>query len=68
MNTAAGGKIKFSNQIQLLKVMILGAFACSRVKFLNFNSSVRAEQSFAIRYPNVVIKSLCGNLDICLNY
>jgi len=21
-----------------------------------------------IHYPNVVIKSLCGNLDICLNY
>jgi len=27
-----------------------------------------AEQSFTIRYPNVVIKALCGNLDICLNY
>jgi len=34
----------------------------------NFNSSVRAEQSFAIPYPNVVIKLLCGNIDICLNY
>jgi len=34
----------------------------------NFNSSVRAERSFAIRYLNVVIKPLCGNLDICLNY
>ena len=34
----------------------------------NFNSLVRAKQSFAIRYLNVVIKSLCGNLDICLNY
>jgi len=34
----------------------------------NFNSSVRAEQSFAIRYLNVVIKPLCSNLDICLNY
>jgi len=40
----------------------------SELSFLNFNSSVRAEQAFAIRYPNVVIKSLCGNLDICLNY
>jgi len=27
---------------------------------LNFNSLVRAEWSFLIRYPNVVIKSLCG--------
>jgi len=35
---------------------------------LNFNSSVRTEQSFAIRYPNIVITSVCGNLDICLNY
>ena len=34
----------------------------------NINSSVRAERSFAIRYLNVVIKPLCGNLDICLNY
>ena len=34
----------------------------------NFNSLVRAEQLFAIRYPNVAIKPLCGNLDICLNY
>jgi len=35
---------------------------------LNINSSVKAEQSLAIRYPNVVIKSLCGNLDIYLKY
>ena len=34
----------------------------------NSNSSVRAEQSFAIHYLNVVIKPLCGNLDIRLNY
>ena len=40
----------------------------SEVSTLNFNSSVKAEQSFAIQYPNVVFKSLCGNLDICLNY
>jgi len=33
----------------------------------NLNSSVRAERSFVIRYLNVVIKPLCGNLDICLN-
>jgi len=33
----------------------------------NFNS-VGAEQSFAIHYLNVIIKPLCGNLDICLNY
>jgi len=34
----------------------------------NFNSSVRAERSFAICYLNVVIKPLCGILDICLNH
>jgi len=34
----------------------------------NFNSSVRAEHSFVIRYLDIVIKPLCGNLDICLNY
>jgi len=39
----------------------------SELSSLNFNSSVRAEQSFAIRYSNVVIKSPCGNLDIFLN-
>jgi len=40
----------------------------SELSSLNFNSSVRAGQLFAIRYSNVVIKSLCGNLAICLNY
>jgi len=35
---------------------------------INFNLSVRVEQSFVIHYPNVVIKSLCGNLGTCLNY
>jgi len=40
----------------------------SELSSLNFNASVRAEQSFAIRYPNVVIKSLRGNLEILLNY
>jgi len=40
----------------------------SDLSSLNFNSLIRAEQSFAIHYPNVVIKSLYGNLDICLNY
>jgi len=34
----------------------------------DLNSLVRAERSFAIRYLNVVIKPLCGNLDICINY
>ena len=34
----------------------------------NFNSSVGAERSFAIRYPNVIIKPLRGNLDIRLNH
>jgi len=34
----------------------------------NLNSSVRVEQSFAICYLNVVIKPLCGNPDIRLNY
>jgi len=33
----------------------------SELSSLNFDS-------FAILYPNVVIKSLCGNLDICPNY
>ena len=33
----------------------------------NFNS-VRAERSFAFCYLNAVIKPICGNLDICLNY
>jgi len=32
----------------------------------NFNSSVRAERSFAFRYLNVVIKPLCGSLEIFL--
>ena len=32
----------------------------------NFNSSVRAERSVMVRYLNVVIKLLCGNLNICL--
>jgi len=32
------------------------------------NSSVTTERSFAIRYLNVVIKPLCGNLESCLNY
>ena len=40
----------------------------SEVSSPNFNSLVRAERSFAIRYPIVVIKPLCGNFDICLNY
>jgi len=40
----------------------------SELSSLNFNSLVRAEQSFTIRYPNVINKSLCRNLDICLNY
>ena len=40
----------------------------SKLSSPNFNSSVRAERSFTIRYLNVVIKSLSGNLDICLNY
>jgi len=40
----------------------------SELYSLNANSSVRAEQSSAIRYTNIVIKNLCGNLDICLNY
>ena len=40
----------------------------SELSSSNFNSSIRAEQSFAIRYLNVVIKPLCGNLDIWLNY
>jgi len=34
----------------------------------NVNSLVRAEWSFPIRYLNIIIKPLCGNLDICLNF
>jgi len=40
----------------------------SELSSLNFNSSVRAKESIAIRYPNLVIESLCDTLDICLNY
>jgi len=40
----------------------------SELSSSNFNSSVRAEQSFMIRYPNIVIKPLCGNLAIRLNF
>ena len=40
----------------------------SELSSLNFNSSVGAEQSFAIRYLDVEIKFLCGNLDVYLNY
>jgi len=32
----------------------------------NFDSSVRAERSFAIHYLDVVIKPVCDNLDIFL--
>jgi len=39
-----------------------------RVVSPDFDSSVKAERSFVIRYLNVVIKPLCANLDICLNY
>jgi len=34
----------------------------------NLNSSVKAKRSYAIRYLSEVIKPLCGNLEICLNY
>ena len=34
----------------------------------NFNPLVRAVRLFAIRYLNVVIKPICGNLEISLNY
>jgi len=40
----------------------------SELSSLNFKYLVRAKQSFANRYSNIVIKSLCVNLDICLNY
>ena len=40
----------------------------SELSSLNSNSSVGAEQSFAICYPGVVIKFLRSNLDICLSY
>jgi len=53
-NTVAGRKLK--------KIA-----TASELTSFNFNSSVKAERSFAIRYPNVLIKSPYGNLDICLN-
>jgi len=34
----------------------------SELSCLNVNS-VRAKRLFAIRYPNIAIKSLCSNLD-----
>jgi len=40
----------------------------SELSSLNLNSSVTAEQLFVIHHPRAVIKSLCCNLDICLNY
>jgi len=40
----------------------------SELSSLNFTSSARAKWLFGIRYPNVVIMSLCDNLDICLSY
>jgi len=43
-----------------------GTLIGSELSSPNFNSSVRAERSFAIRYLNVVLKPVCGNLDICL--
>ena len=45
-----------------------GVWSDQSCPFPNLNSSVRAERLFAIRYLNVVIKPLCGNLDICPNY
>ena len=41
-------------------------FSRIRVASPNFNLSVRAGRSFAIRDLNRVIKPLCGKLDICL--
>ena len=40
----------------------------SELPSLIFNLTVRAERSSAIRYLNVVIKPLCSNLDISLDY
>ena len=64
--------------IRVLSTEILGNISVARTRTLgrgerpllyefriDFNSSARAERSFAIRYLNVVIKPLCGNLDIC---
>jgi len=30
------------------------------------NSSIRAERAFVIRYPNKVIRSICGNLEVAM--
>ena len=40
----------------------------SELSSLNLHTLVRAKQLFAIHNSKVVIKPLCGNLDICLNY
>ena len=56
--------------IHMLKTEIfkkISVASRSEVSSPNFNSSVRAERSFAIRYPKVLIKPLCDNLDIWLN-
>jgi len=47
-------------------VIVRRVSIASELSSLSFNS-VRAEWSFAIRYPNVVIKSSSGNLVICLS-
>ena len=52
----------------MLHILPLFAFACSGPKFTFGQSSVRVEQSSAIRYSNVEIMSLRSNFDICLNY
>ena len=40
----------------------------SELSSLGFITLVRVGLSFAIRYSNIVNKSLCGNRDICPNY
>ena len=40
----------------------------SELSFLHFNPLVTAEWGFAIHYPSLVIKPICSNLELCLNY
>ena len=61
-------KKKISGHGEEAQLSLGGISTASELSSLGFISLARAEQSFAIRYPNVVIKSLCGNLVICLSY
>jgi len=52
-----GNAVKFRMDVDWIRVVL------SQLLLI-----VRAEWSFAIHYLNVVIKPICSNLEICLNY